>query len=404
MNKKRLTKIMVLGALVPMLGACASLFGMHRQGRAELRDIYGLIGVLPTERVNRITPLLDPTDATGGASFDKTAATLFTANYQGIAIAYDVRNEGVRWRYDEDEALTMTPFYIAAGEAVGVNRPLIIEGAQSGRILALDAEKGTKVWSYDLGGELRERPTLAGGRLLITNSRNQVAALDPASGKWLWQYSREFPPGMTVLGHSGATVVDGMAYVGFADGFVSAIRIEDGVGKWSRPLTLKGQGFGDADATPEVVGKRVFAASFEDGVYALDKDTGDIVWQMSLPGVTRLATHDPYLFAASASGELAALDADSGQPIWKVKFPAAQVTKPVVYRGYIVLGTNPGGLRVFDEGSGQPMQSMATDVVSELTLEKGTLAFMSSDSIIYLMRYGGTSAATMAAPHRWIGL
>src|SRR4029079_7686250 len=110
---------------------------------------------------------------------------------------------------------------------------LVAFGSKNGRVFVVTAERGVPVWSYDLGGELRVQPTVAQGRLLITNARNQLVALDALTGKWLWQYTRDFPVQMTILGHAGVTVRGSIAYVGFSDGFICAVQLEDGLLAWS---------------------------------------------------------------------------------------------------------------------------------------------------------------------------
>ena len=399
--KKSLTLVFLMGGVL----GCASLFGMHAAHKGEQRAVYGVVQSIPTERLNRVTPLLESTSPTGGASFDRSGKTLFTANFQGLATAYDLRDQSERWRMHSDESLTMTPYYLERGAAPGVKVPLVIEGTQEGKLFALRASDGVQEWNYDFGGELRQPPVLADGRLLAVSSRNQLGAFDAATGKWLWQYNREFPVNMTVYGHSGVAVKNGTAYVGFSDGFVCGVNTSDGLVKWARPLTLKGQGFSDSDTTPEIIGDKVYAASFEDGVYAMRADTGEVVWQLNFPGVTRLAAHDPYLFAASTNGELWAIDADTGLAVWKFKYPAAEVTKPIVYHGYVILGTRPGGLYVVQEDSGEPVQSLqAGGVTGELSVAQGQLGFMSEDSNVYVLRYGAASSVLMNAQHRFVGL
>lgn len=398
-------KTLAFVCVIAVVGGCASLFGIHHSHKGEQRAVYGVVQVIPTERLNKVTPLLESTSPTGGAAFDSSGKTLFTANFEGIATAYDLRDQSERWRNRSDESLTMTPYYVERGAAPGVKVPLVIEGTQEGKLFALRASDGVQEWNYDFGGELRQPPVLVDGRLLAVSSRNQLGAFDVATGKWLWQYNREFPVNMTVYGHSGVAVKNGIAYVGFSDGFVCGVNLSDGLVKWARPLTLKGQGFSDSDTTPELVGNKVFAASFEDGVYAMRGDTGEVLWQLNFPGVTRLAAHDPYLFAASTNGELWAIDADTGQAVWKFKFPAAEVTKPIVYHGYVIVGTRPGGLYVVQEDSGEPVQSLQVGgVTGDLSASQGQLVLMSEDSNVYVLRFGAKSSILMGAQHRFVGL
>ncbi|MCC6807680.1 MAG: PQQ-binding-like beta-propeller repeat protein [Deltaproteobacteria bacterium] len=366
--------------------------------------VWGLVFAHPTERVKLLTPLLEPIEALGGVGLDSKDKVLFTANFQGVYSAVRVRDQETLWRHSGVDPLSMPPTFVSK-ESVRSPDDLVIFGSQNGRVFAVNAQTGATVWTYEMGGEISEAPTVAEGRLLIMNSRNQLMALDALTGKWLWQYTRDFPVGLTILGHSGVAVKADKVFVGFSDGFLACVQLDDGLLQWSRPLTLSGQGFADADATPIVVGDRVYASSVHDGVYALKADTGDVIWQLRAANVTRLTAQDPTLFALSASGKLQAIDADSGKPRWELKFPTAVVSKPVAHRGYIAFGAKPGGLYVVDVQTGRLVQRFFPGgVASELAVRGGSLAFMSEGSVIYYMRYGEKHNLLLDAKRRYVGL
>jgi outer membrane protein assembly factor BamB len=366
--------------------------------------VWGLVFSIPTERTKLLTPLLDPIEALGGVGLDNKDKLLFTANIQGVYQAVRVRDQEIMWRRTVPDPLSMPPTFVPK-EAIRSPEDLVLQGTQNGRIFAVNAESGETVWAYEMGGEISESPSVAEGRVLVMNTRNQLVALDALTGKWLWQYTRDFPVGLTIAGHSGVTVKGSRVFVGFSDGFLACVQLEDGLLEWSRPLTLSGQGFADADATPVVVGERVYAASVHDGVYALRADTGDVIWQLRTPNVTRITARDPTIFALSASGKLMALDIDSGKPRWELKFPTAVVSKPIAYRGYVAFGAKPGGLYVVDAQSGRLVQRFFPGGVSgEMASRGGSLAFMSEGSVVYYMRYGEKHSLQLNAKHRWVGL
>lgn len=393
-----------------MSAVCALAIGCasSSQKRDDLpkmsKVVYGLVGSFDSESFVSPTPILEPYIAAGGVGFDTNARRAFIVSQNGLVRAVKDPELEELWRYEHNNPFTMAPRFLAKSAIETLPDDLVVVGTQGGEVIALNAKDGSLTWEYTIGGELRQAPIVHQRRLLITNSRNQLSALDPATGKWLWQYAREFPQGMTVFGHSGVTVDGDHAYVGFADGYVAAVRMEDGTALWARPLTMSSTGFADADATPEVFGNRVYAASFEDGVFALNKDTGESIWQLSMRGVTRLTVKEPRVFVANSSGELTALDAESGRTLWRFKFPPANVTKPLVYRGFVALGLSPGGLYVLEEDTGRPVQLFNPGgVVSELTLTAGELGFLSEGSVAYLMRYGERSAISLESHRRYLG-
>jgi outer membrane protein assembly factor BamB len=391
-----------------LLGACADNHSRLHSFRL-VEDptqviVWGIVFQLPTERTKLLTPLLDPIEALGGVGLDAKDKLLFTANFQGVYRAVRVRDQQTVWRHVAADPLSMPPTFVAK-EAVRSPHDLVLEATQNGRVFAVDAETGAIGWTYEMGGEITEPASVADGRVLVMNSRNQLVALDALTGKWLWQYTRDFPVGLTIAGHSGVTVKGNRIFVGFSDGFLACVQLEDGLLQWSRPLTLSGQGFADADATPLVVGDRVYAASVHDGVFALRADTGDVVWQTRMPNVTRMTAQDPTIFALSANGKLSALDIDSGKPRWELKFPTAVVTKPVAHRGYVAFGARPGGLYIVEAQTGRLVQRFYPGgVQGELAARGGSLAFMSEGSVVYYLRYGERHNIQMDAKKRFVGL
>lgn len=403
-NRARLVRIGLVSVSVSAFVSCAT----GRTQRGELpkmsKVVYGLVGSYDNEPFVSPTPLLNPYVASGGVGYDSVGRRAFIASQNGLLRAVSNPELNEIWRYHHGISLSMPPRFVAKKEWPTVGQDLVITGSQAGELLALDAATGTLVWRYELGGELRQPVVVHQGRLLVTNSRNQLSALDPASGKWLWQYARDAGQNMSVFGHSGVSVEGGYAYVGFADGYVASVRMEDGTALWSRPITLSSSGFADADATPQVLSNRVYAASFEDGVVALNKATGETVWQLSMRGVTRLTVKEPRVFVANSSGELLSIDAESGRTLWRFKFPPANVARPIVYRGFVALGLDPGGLYVLEEDTGRPVQLFNPGgVVSELSLTGGELGFLSEGSVAYLMRYGDKSGISLDAHRRYLG-
>lgn len=367
-------------------------------------SVWGLVFSEPTERVRQVTPLFEPQEASGGVGLDPQERYLFTANYQGVYSAIRLEDRSVAWRHTTSDPLSMAPLFVAK-EQVRAPVDLVLQGTQAGVLFAVQAKTGQTVWSYDVGGEITAVPTVAGGRVIVMNSRNQVMAFDVLTGKWLWQYSRDFPVGMTIAGHSGVTATPSRVFVGFSDGFVVSINIEDGVMQWARPLTLSNTVFADVDTTPVLVGNRLFAASVHDGVHALNAETGEVLWQLRVPNVTRIAASDPYVYAVSTNGRMLAIETESGRTQWEFKFPIGTVTTPVVFGGYVTFGSRPGGLYVLEAQSGRVAQRYFPGAIgSELAHSRGHLAFLSESSIAYYFRYGAATGVQQTYRARHVGL
>lgn len=119
-----------------------------------------------------------------------------------------------------------------------------------------------------------------------------------------------------------------------------------GVGKGERNLGLR--------ASPAVADGRVYATAVEDGVRALDLQTGAQVWstpielRLSAPGVG-----DGVVVVGSLSGDIVALDASTGAERWRAKVASEVVAAPAVGQGYAIVRSNEGRVTAFDLQTGE---------------------------------------------------
>ncbi|MDE2571384.1 MAG: PQQ-binding-like beta-propeller repeat protein, partial [bacterium] len=163
------------------------------------------------------------------------------------------------------------------------------------------------------------------------------------------------------------------------------------------------------EASPLVANGAVYVADVCGVVSALNRDTGSLIWQRSLPvssgvagvwGTPMLA--DGRLFipvwgttttSGATGGYLAALDAMSGATLWMTQ-PLAHGNmrgEPLVVNGRVFQGISggdldtgyvSGGVAAFDEGSGQPIPN-AFSVVPSCTLGTPCLGGASWSPISY---------------------
>jgi outer membrane protein assembly factor BamB len=218
-----------------------------------------------------------------------------------------------------------------------------------GLLYAIRVLSGEVVWEFKSNEELITTPVVSEGRVLVMSSQDTLFAVDASTGKWVWQYKRDMPQGFSVRGASTPVAQDGFVYAGFADGFLAAVGLDDGVARWERKLTLsQGQQFKDVDSSPVLDDDgHLYAASFKDGVFALDAKTGDILWTSARTGVTSLILRGSVLFA-TGDGTLTAIDSRMGKALWSLGLSDRSSKgklnnsgrAPVMTRGYIVVPTS----------------------------------------------------------------
>jgi outer membrane protein assembly factor BamB len=196
---------------------------------------------------------------------DVRRARVFVGDNAGLAYAFDAGSGAPLWRRDlksdaEDFEIKTTPTVIP-------ELALVVFGAWSGKVSALDVVSGQVAWSRSVGGKLTGSnaylPTT--NTLFVGSLAGHMIALDARTGRVLWRYDA----GAGILS-SPAVSGDGRAVVfGASDGRVYALSTADGHVIWSTLLD------GQVSGSPTLVGKRIYVTSQGGSLWALEtRDAG----------------------------------------------------------------------------------------------------------------------------------
>lgn len=221
-----------------------------------------------------------------------------------------------------------------------------------GFLYALHSDSGRLAWKYEAGDELVTQPLVASGSVLVCTQNDVLLAIDMATGTQRWRYRRESVTGFTIKGASTPKVHQDVVYVGFSDGYLVALSLQDGIAKWERALSTPAKQFMDVDTSPVLDPEgRLFAASYKDGIYALDAQTGSTQWHTARAGVTSLILRGQVLFAAGDQ-QVGALHQETGRPVWSLNLGSRAAQPPVLAAGLLVVPTT-GPLVFVDPATGR---------------------------------------------------
>lgn len=206
-----------------------------------------------------------------------------------------------------------------------------------GVLYALDGRTGAVKWKYATNESLATVPVLADGLILVATDTDTVFAVKATDGTWVWQYRRDPPSGFTIRGASAPRVDQGTAYIGFSDGFVVALKVDDGGVVWEKALSGSGTEFLDVDTTPAIDSAgRLYVASYKNGLYALEADSGAVIWNTSVGGLTSLLSRGEVVFA-SGDGRVDAYLGETGKLIWSLRLKDRTALAPVLARGMLLI-------------------------------------------------------------------
>ena len=277
---------------------------------------------------------------TASPAVDPDTERIFVATRDGFVRCLSPVDGHVEWEYKTGGRFLSGPT---------VHHGIVYVAGGDGVLYAFRALSGEQVWTYKANEELVTSPSISDNKLLVASQSETVFAVNLETGAWLWQYRRDAPSGFTVRGTSRPVIgTEGMAYMGFADGYLVALNLESGVAMWEKKVTISGGNqFLDVDTTPVLAGGRLFVASYADGVSAFDAKTGDLEWTTAHPGITALLPRGNTLFA-TGDGGLTAFDMGRGRMLWSLNL-SDRTSKGkgmnagrslALARGYVVVPTS----------------------------------------------------------------
>ncbi len=210
--------------------------------------------------------------------------------------------------------------------AAALTRPAVGDGLifveTSGVLLALHEADGTVAWRLTLDEPLGSAVVWDIGWLVTQSRSGVISAYRALDGHLLWQHDAGSPPS------APAALAADRIYASLADGRVLALQVETGVALWERRL-------GAAPGEILALDDRLFVGSLESenrAFYALDPGSGDIEWRWRTGGtiVGRPAVDDQRVYFASLDNVVRALDRNHGAQRWYAALPLRPSGPPVL--------------------------------------------------------------------------
>lgn len=237
-------------------------------------------------------------------------------------------------------------------------------GDMEGVVYALDAETGKPLWMTRLAGPVMSAPLMVGSRLYIPTLTKHLAALDLAEGKIIWQVNFSGPEsGFSVNGSADPVLFGDRILVGYSDGALMAHYLADGQPAWVKQLGDPVAEFHDVDATvrldsPAIVADNTtaYVTSADGRLYALNPNSGEILWRAEAGGVNEAALADSHLYV-TAGGVLYCFQKENGKILWEQDLEVEEISSPGVYENRLVTVAAKGKAYFLDRTTGDILYS-----------------------------------------------
>lgn len=236
------------------------------------------------------------------------------------------------------------------------SRQQVYVGSDDGYLYALAADNGSVRWSFKARGSVDHPPEIGPKALYLSTAADRVVALEPGTGKALWQYDRDKPEGFNIHGYASPRLGRDLVYAGFTDGFLVALRADSGEIVWSRSLAAASEQFVDVDATPALRDDVLIAASYSGGLYGLRASDGEVSWRTGIEGTSSISLGADRIYVAAPREGLLALNT-KGEVLWRQGLAqAGDLTAPREVGPYLIFTGSKAGLFIVDRASGELLQ------------------------------------------------
>ena len=235
-------------------------------------------------------------------------------------------------------------------------------GSGDGKLYTLDAQTGQVRWSYQTNGHIASDPAINDEIVAVLSQDSYLHIVDKNTGRKRLDYHTKFARGSPALSGDWVYTADQIGLVTAIDWHKREYPFEKNV-RWLRtqlwawgflpelpPLKglawaafLPGSSF---VASPIVTEDRLYVAAAERRVYALDRETGDVVWTYEADGffLSAMTLVGDGLFIGDRFGTLHAVSAETGEELWRFETGAPIGSTPVAANGLLYFTSEDGSL------------------------------------------------------------
>jgi len=255
--------------------------------------------------------------------------------------AVNLGNGQMSWKYPAESDAKQN-FY---GDPLIDSKGFLVAGAYNGAIVKLDAGNGALLWTLEGDGEKIIAPISEGpdGAYYASSESGDLLVIDSDAGT----IRKRIPLGKVTSW--GPMAVNGeRIYIATIDHKVLAVNFGTGAIEWTVDL-----GAAVAGGVNLVDGKLV-VGTFTDKIIALDPKDGAKVWETAADGWVWMAPviSGDTIFATDLSGVLRAVKLEDGALVWRAELEEAIQAAPVIDGERVYAGTSKGKLRAYAVADG----------------------------------------------------
>lgn len=243
------------------------------------------------------------------------------------------------------------------GGGLAVDGGRLYAASGFGNVVALDPETGKKIWERQLDAPVRAAPAAVGDKVFVVALDGKFYCLAGADGGELWSV-RGLPQQASLINNASPAVEGDIVVVPYPSGDLVALHVADGSAAWSESLsrtrmTSEMTSMSDA-ARPAIDGGTVFAVGHAGRMIATQMATGERLWSLNIPGTQQPWVAGGSVFVVDTQGQLLAIARKDGKVQWTMKLPGTNAwSGPTLAGGTLWLTSAKGALVGVEASTGR---------------------------------------------------
>ncbi|MCB0348668.1 MAG: PQQ-binding-like beta-propeller repeat protein [Bdellovibrionales bacterium] len=309
-----------------------------------------------------------------------TEDKIITGNAQDGVRAFDTNGNEV-WKKEVEAG-------IEGGFAYKDNR--LYFGANNYMFYSLNLESGIEVWHFKTEGEVLSKPLLVNDRLYFVTGNNILYCLKAKDGSLIWRYKRNTRDIFTVRGAATPVISQNRLFVGFSDGFFTAININNGSLLWERNLATSIK-FKDVDASAVVDGDTIYVSAYDSALYALNNKEGRVLWSVDAGGSYPVAVVGNKIYYSTSDSRLLVIEKQTGRITSEMQAKGIFQTA-LVKDNLLFLADSAGSVKTYDTNTDKmlkefyPGHGVSSPLVSPDNSK--SIYFLSFGANLFHLTYG----------------
>lgn len=273
---------------------------------------------------------------------------VYVAGSNGLVQAIDAKSAKALWSNQLKQDIMSGPT---------VNEGMLAVGTSASTVVLLNQADGRTMNVNGVSGDVFSKPIISNHRLIAKTIDGNVYAFD-TDGKELW-VSEHGAPHLILQASSSPIVLNNIILVGFSDGKLDAIDPQTGRVLWQRSIVYASgssdvERLVDIDADPIVQGDTVYIATYQGYVGAMNLSTGQFIWSKPASVYKNMAIGEGDLFFVDNDDVIWAISRQTGQVKWKqTALKARGVTAPSLSGNRLVVGDKTGLLHILSTTNGE---------------------------------------------------